>query len=132
MKETSRDISRLSGRINQTYGARYYKCIIRSDHYFMNSYKYIYRNPVEAGLCQGVEEYPYSTINGLLGSSPVYIPMIEDTLLFENTYRTLAWLNFKTKNEDRDSVKAALKRQYFKLPKNRNNSKPNHLEFDLL
>ncbi len=29
--------------------------------------KYVYFNPVDAGLCDEVSTYPYSTIHGLLG-----------------------------------------------------------------
>ena len=48
MRETSRSIIKDSERINQTYGSRYGRCLIHSNHHLMNAYKYIYHNPVKA------------------------------------------------------------------------------------
>lgn len=117
MRETSKEISRRSGRINQVYGGRNYKSVISSHHYFLNAYKYVYRNPVRAGLVDRVEAYPYSTLNGLTGFSQLLIPLNEDTVLFnENfSFETLEWLN-QCPNADReDEVRRALKKTSFKL-----------------
>src|ERR1700744_4903831 len=40
---------------------------IDSFYRFHEVYKYIYRNPVEAGLVRNVEDYPFSTIQNVLG-----------------------------------------------------------------
>ena len=55
MRETSRCIAHESRRINHVYGGRYFRCEIGNFHYFTHTYKYIYRNPVEAKLCALVE-----------------------------------------------------------------------------
>lgn len=82
MRETSREITRLSGRINQTYGTRNHKCLIKNYRYYMNCYKYVYQNPIRANLSSTVEAYPYSTLAGLLGLTCLTIPVAEDQLLF--------------------------------------------------
>jgi REP element-mobilizing transposase RayT len=132
MKATSDELTRRSKRINQTYGSRHYRGVIRSYHYFLLAYKYVYRNPVEARLCKNVEDYPYSTLSGLLGKWSLLIPTEEDRTLFSDVTGTLVWLNKKPKVESRDAVCAALKRREFKLPRDRKTRRPCTLENDLL
>ncbi len=83
MRETSRQIGRDAGRINQTYGSRHFKSEIRPVIYFLNAYKYLYRNPVEAGLSVEVESYKYSTLSILLGQQKSLIPLVDDQTLFQ-------------------------------------------------
>ncbi len=133
MKETSCEITRLSGRINQTYGGRHHKCLITSYHYFMNVYKYVYRNPVRAGLCNRVEEWPYSTLSGQLGLHRMIIPLAEDTLMFTPNfdYGNLIWLNTKSRQADEEEIRKALRRPFFKLSTPRSSGKKSELEFRL-
>jgi len=131
MRETSREITRLSGRINQTYGMRNHKTQIFQYHYFMNTYKYVYRNPVRAGICERVEDYPYSTLRGLLGQSRLIIPLEEDTLLFDSVEQTLQWLNQAPESEADKSMRLALRRPIFKFPRNKT-SKASRWETELI
>lgn len=121
MRETSKEIGRLSGRINQVYGARNFKTHLGSFHYFMNTYKYVYRNPVRAGICQFVEEYPYSTLHGQCGLKKLIIPLAEDTLLFDPNFSesALRWLNATPNIELEDEMRLILRRSNFesKAPK---------------
>lgn len=128
LREVSREITRSSNRINQTWGGRFFRSRLGTYHYFMHAYKYVYRNPVEANLCKKVEEYKYSTLNGLLGFDHLLIPMAEDPLLFENVKSTLSWLNTAPLLADRLHIKTALKKAEFCLPKPRKNSE-NPLEW---
>jgi len=132
MREVSRALTKAAHRINQTWGNRHFRCIISSQHYFLHAYKYAYRNPVEAGLCMRVEEYPFSTLSGLLGQNQLLIPLVEDLTLFSDVEGTLNWLNSKPNHEDWESIRCALKKTNFALRKNPNCNLPNHLEFDLL
>ncbi len=116
MVSTSRELQKLGGRINQIWGTRFFRCRLNSQWSFFNCYKYVYRNPVTAGICNNVEEYPYSTLQGLLGNSRIYIPLVEDTLLFENTEKNLRWLNTKPTDTALDSIRKALKHSDFKMP----------------
>lgn len=115
MRETSREVSRLSGRINQTYGGRNHKSLIATHHYFMNAYKYVYRNPVRAGLVSKVEHYPYSTLSGLLGLRRLTIPVAEDSILFQErfNFEELAWLNSTPEVTDEAQVRKALRKSEF-------------------
>ncbi len=119
MKQTSNSINDLSKRINQVYGSRYHRTLIEKYHHYMNAYKYVYRNPVEAGICRRAEDYCFSTLHGLSGSSKLHIPVSEDTVLFNDTYdhSILDWINTEPLHVHREQMSAALKRKIFKLSK---------------
>lgn len=119
MTFTSREITFLSNRVNQTYGGPYFSCLLDCNHHYLNAYKYVYRNPVEAGLANQVELYPYSTLSGLLGLTKIEIPLIEDLLLFENTMKHLSWLNTSYPEGALDEISKALKKSKFKFVRDR-------------
>lgn len=60
---------------------------------YINAYKYIYRNPVEAGLCPQVEDYSYSTLRSLLGFTHSYCEISDNIGLIHNPLHHLNWLN---------------------------------------
>ncbi len=130
MGETSRRISELSCRKNQIYGGRYHRSVITTDRYFRHAYKYVYRNPVKASLCNKVEEYPFSTLYGLVGNGTLSIPVEEDTLLFYDgiNFAAIDWLNKKPADIHQDEIRRALRRQIFELPRNKNTTKSSDLE----
>ena len=132
MKQSSFSLTTAGNRINQTYGQRYFRSVITSGHYFNHAYKYIYANPVKAGFVEKVEQYRFSTLHGLLGFEKLNIPIVEDTLLFEDTEYILKWLNRKVSEENWKSVKFALEKREFKLAKSKVNKKSSLLEIDTL
>ena len=66
---------------------------VRTLSQYLNTYKYIYRNPLEAGLCAAVEKYPYSSIYALLGKSKMPLEVFDQLGLIQNPYHILSWLN---------------------------------------
>ncbi|MGE3972941.1 MAG: transposase [Bdellovibrionales bacterium] len=130
MQETSRSVGQEAGRINPIWGGRFNRCEIKNHHYFLNAYKYVYRNPVRSQLCAQVEEYPFSTLHGTLGYTPLYIPLVEDVTLFSDPIGTLNWLNHASKTENSEAMRKALRRKIFSLPKIDSRAHP--LEYDLL
>jgi len=132
MRETSRVIAFESRRINHVYGARIFRSRLSSFHYFQHAYKYVYRNPVEAGLCERVEDYRFSTLNGLLGLSHLLIPIEGDALLFDSHQFGvhLEWLNTSPSAESRDDVRKALMKPSFTLPKLASSRRTHPLESD--
>ncbi len=131
MQATSTTIVKNSNRINGTYGGRHSRSIIDSRLYFSHCYKYVYRNPVAIGVCKKVEDYPFSTLHGLLGRQTLYIPVAHDDLLFSDVEKTLYWLNQEPKKEHSDAIKSAMKKPRFKLRKDPNTKKPHSLESEL-
>lgn len=132
MRATSAELSLETGRINQCYGARHYRCVIESPHYFLHAYKYVYRNPVKAGLSSTVESYPYSTLAGLLGFRHMFIPLECDETLFADVEGTLKWLNEAPAQEEWNLVRSAMKKRKFQLGKVRWSNLPSALEQNLL
>jgi REP element-mobilizing transposase RayT len=116
--EVSREIGRATGRINSIFGCPYGRSLLRTSGHFLDSYKYTYRNPVEARMIGRVEDYRYSTLHGLIGRSQLIIPVEYDDALFSDIEGTLRWLNedYPT-HEYRDAMSRGLRRSEFKLPK---------------
>jgi putative transposase len=122
MTEVSRSIGQTAGRINQTFGGRFHRSLIDNDLYFAQVYKYVYRNPIRAGICEKAEDYKFSTLPGLLGKQAVAIPLEEDIFLFQNNNaeKYLRWLNQNPAEHIEERIKKALKKSHFKFPKNNN------------
>lgn len=111
MRECSKEINRMSGRINQVWGRPYHSSVVLGFVHYQNVYKYLYRNAVDAGICNAVEEYPYSTLRGMLGLSHLLIP-IDDEMLFNDLNHQLTWLNDKPRsNEYRTVIRDALRKR---------------------
>lgn len=60
---------------------------------YLNTYKYIYRNPVEAGLCNRAEDYIYSSLRSLLGMAALSCEIHDQLGLIQNPLQILKWLN---------------------------------------
>lgn len=123
MGNVSKRLNELGNRINGNFAGRHFKTILDHPNYFLNAYKYNYRNPVTAGICKKVEDYPYSTLYGLLGRSRIAIPLVEDITLFSNVVESLRWLNERPDPEKLEAVRYALKRPYFRSKKNKSDGK---------
>ncbi len=132
MRSTSDSIAEITGRINPMWGTRYNRSLIETFHYFMNVYKYVYRNPVKSGVSNCVEEYKFSTLSGLLGFEHLMIPLEEDTLLFDDVERTMKWLNTEPDEFNWLSMKKGLKRQVFNPGYAPNRKNKSMLETSLL
>jgi putative transposase len=130
MRETSKQFGLLSGRINQIYGGPYFWSQLKSEIYYGHAYKYVYRNPVEGGLCLNAEDYPFSTLHSLVGRSKTIIPILEDTLLFSDIDSQVLWLNKKYKSDVyKEDIKNALRKRDFRFAKDKDR-KPSILEQD--
>ncbi len=75
----------------------------------MNVYKYLYRNPVEAGLCKRVQDYKYSTLYGIMGESRLIIPIEEDSIMsLEELNEILIWLNTEPSEKNKEDLRYLL------------------------
>jgi len=66
---------------------------IRHQAQYLNTYRYIYRNPTEAGIVQHCEDYPYSSLSGLIGKSVLRLNMVDRLGLIQNPIKIINWLN---------------------------------------
>ncbi len=124
MTKSSKSLTKAGNRINQTFAGRHFKCVLNEHNYFMNAYKYNYRNPVTAGICERVEDYPFSTLHMKLKLSPIKIPYIEDALLTEDRAGILEWLNIAPDAEKLKAARAGFKSAYFISRNHRDSAKP--------
>jgi REP element-mobilizing transposase RayT len=132
MGRTSRRLTREGNRINETFAGRHFKCILQRHNYYLNAYKYNYRNPVTAGICEAVEDYPYSTLHSLVRCSAALVPLCEDITYLSDPQGTLKWLNQTPDSKKLEGVRYGLKRQYFLSKKNRADNKPLIFDDDIL
>jgi REP element-mobilizing transposase RayT len=117
---TSRRLNELGNRINGNFAGRHYKTILHDPSCFLSAYKYVYRNPVDAGLCEKVQDYPYSSLAGLLGKHHFLTPIAPDETLFSDVEGTLEWLNRAPSADQLEAVRYALKRPLFKAKRDQN------------
>lgn len=110
-KRLALKVQKFSGRINQVFGGRYKWCLIQSQTYFMNCYRYVYQNPVRAGISRDCQSYPYSTIHHLLGKGAFVIP-IHDRYGFKDEYG-LNWMNREIAEKEKEVLRKGLYRSLF-------------------
>jgi len=86
---------------------------IQSAEYYKIAYKYVYRNPVTAGMCARVEDYEFSSLRGLLGAENIGAPVIDNMGLIFGPRKMLAWLNTPENNDTTHLISLMLKNQPF-------------------
>ena len=130
LKEVSKELNQKSHKINQNFGDRHYKTLVASSHYALNVYKYVYQNPLRSELAQYCEEWPWSTLHGILGFKKLIIPIEPDQILFNPHFddTALRWLNQKAKSDHIDEMKRYLKKGIMRPTTNRKTTRISELE----
>jgi putative transposase len=130
MRSVAQRTNLRTGRSGHVFGGPYRWSLIGSTCYFRHALKYVYRNPVKAGLCSVVEEYPFSTLYGLLGNAHLPFPIsftrvgMELALPHENPIEQLGWLNRPFPQEAEKLIQAGLRKARFEALKNRQTRRP--------
>ena len=123
LRLTTVKINQRSRTINHLWGGRYKWSLIESQTHYFQVYRYIYQNPVRAGICGKVEDYPFSTLKDVPIPLHSFIPMS-----FGGHEGEILWLNERYKKEDEEIIKLGLRKQQFDVSK-RNLSSFNKLSF---
>ena len=110
-KTFSLKVKKESGNPDQLFCGRYDWCTIQSNKYLANCFRYIYQNPIRAGLVYRCEEYLYSTLQVCLGVSEFSIP-IHDKFGFKDEFG-LFWLNEIIREQELNSMKNGLFKKIF-------------------
>jgi putative transposase len=114
MTETSREIARTGGRINKIFGSRYKSSLIGNPVYYANSFRYIYQNPLRAGICKNVFQYPWSTLtNGRIAVAPCL--KFNERIPTDEKIRE-HWLNTIPDCAYNELMRKALRRTEFQFP----------------
>lgn len=114
-RELAKELNRTTGRINQTFGNRYFASIAKDPRYYLTLYRYVYRNPIEAKACHKVEDYPYSSIQHVLGYRKMEFPVFDFPIVEGQWRQNLEWLNSDYKKDEKEQIRNALKRPIFEL-----------------
>jgi putative transposase len=119
MSNLTKKANRVVGRSGHVFGGPYYRTVIHSSRYYGHAFKYVYRNPVRAGLCDAVEDYRFSTLHGLIGSDrllfPIHFPRIELALSLPaiEPIDLLGWLNTPFSKEAESLIQHGLRKPIF-------------------
>ena len=129
LRETCRKVNQRANRINHLFGGPYKWSLITTPTYYSLCLKYIYNNPVRAGICGQVEEYPFSSVSTLW--APEKLPFLiehwkwsDDLIKWGDQLAILAWLNSDYPMNMMADIKKGLKKSQFEIPKNRSSRKP--------
>lgn len=113
LRLSSVEINRRCRNQNHLWGGRYRWSLIDSQRHYYQVYRYIYQNPIRAGLVTKVQDYPFSTLNKEI-PFPLHtsVPMS-----FGGSEGELIWLNEKYDEEDLNLIKLGLKKSQFHVDK---------------
>lgn len=114
-REVAKRANSKVGRVNHFWGARYKWSVIYDDTYYWNAVKYIFRNPIEAGLSKKVEDYKYSSLPSRGPSYPWQLPDLFESQN-DSVNIDLNWLNESFEETQNKVIQKALRRREFKLP----------------
>ena len=123
MRSGTRSLNLHSGHSGHIFSGRYHWTIIDSPTYYSHAFKYVYRNPVRAGLCESVQDYTFSTLSGLAGSRnlpfPIHYPFRKDNHIFipDSFDEMVSWLNHPFKIEHLKAIQKAMNRTRYQPPK---------------
>ncbi len=121
LSSSTRRLNQASGRTGHVFNGPYFRSLIQDSRYYSHAFKYVYRNPVRAGVVRDVTDYRFSTLNGLVGSSHLPFPLFHpgngagDLLIPDETENLLYWLNQPTPKEADAAIRKAYRKSVFKL-----------------
>jgi putative transposase len=115
--KTFSDLLRIaSNKENRMFGSNYKWSLIKNHRYFHNVFRYIYQNPLRAGITEQCENYPYSTLH--YTSNNIETPF--DFTKLDQLESNLSFINEKLDFEKSNQIKKGLRKSIFKEVKKRN------------
>jgi putative transposase len=120
-KKVAQQINCKSKRINHVFGGTYRGTLITQEYYYVNVIKYVFRNPLEAGICDSVLDYKYSTLLNYMGKlNQSCLHLISSTHVMDSVARyqkkiVLEWLNYSFSSDDYELIKKGLNKSEFKI-----------------
>lgn len=122
-REIARKANKKTSRINHFFGGAYKWSLVQKENYYWNVLKYIFRNPIRAGICHSVEIYKFSSLN----IKPKNFNWnVTDFFNDKNKKISLDldWLNEPFLQEIEEGLQLALRRKEFKMPRAQNGYLP--------
>lgn len=130
----SKAINFKTDRVNHIFGNRHKASIISNNIYYSHAVRYVFQNPVRAGICEDVDSYAFSTITAFKEAIRRGISNMGWQYQAPNNLQYLPlhdlnpkilnfWLNKKYSDEDILYLKKSLKRTVFRPIKKRGTRK---------
>jgi len=126
--EVSKRVAEHSGSSGFRFETRYKWTIIYEVEHYIATLCYVYQNPIRAGICNSVSEFPYSTLHGMLGYSRLPIPLYIHDLQADHflepdmQFELEKWVDNPMPEHKVKQVRTALRRFEFKYAKNQSNA----------
>jgi putative transposase len=117
LRNTSIRISKLALTSNHLWGGRYKWSLVESQTHYYQVYRYIFQNPVRAGIFDRVESYPYTTLRDVPIPLHSFIPMS-----FGGREGELHWLNEHFQKEDQELIRLGLRKFQFDISQRKLNA----------
>lgn len=130
LTSTSKAMGRAAGRINHSYGTRYFSSHIAQPMHRLSAYKYLLRLPVEAKHVENFYDYEFSTAHALLGKSIASFPVIDPWLMDSDLNEIVRWIDQAPHAHDFQTIRKALRRNQFQFPLT-NNKRAHRLDLRL-
>ncbi|HXH74010.1 MAG TPA: transposase [Bacteriovoracaceae bacterium] len=109
LRNTSVIISKRAQTMNHLWGGRYRWSLITSQTHYFQVYRYIFQNPVRAGIVSRVEDYQFSTLR-----AEVPFPLHSSVpMTFGGGEGEIIWLNEKFDSEDLELIQKGLRKGQF-------------------
>ncbi len=102
------------------FGGRYKYSIIKYPEHYLSVYRYVYQNPLRAGIVDRVENYKWSTVQALLGLSSLQFPLAKHDysyLIPASISEELRWLNLTQSQSELEKLRRGLRKSIFQPPK---------------
>jgi len=113
MKEMAQQINKKAQRINHVFGSPYKWCVITTNHYLYNVFRYIYQNPLRANICTDMNDYRYYKI-----FNDHFVSEIKENEHFDK------WLNTIPELQSNEFIKKSLYRREFRVGRDPITRKP--------
>jgi putative transposase len=137
----ARETNRKSGQSDHLFGRPYSPSLITDPYYYAHAMRYIYQNPLRAGLSRTVEGYSFSTVHEELNIASsrersllkIVSPTngIDHLLSAMTDVERLVWYNEPLDTQDSIFIKNGLRKRTFKIAKPQGTKKENWLSSGL-
>lgn len=123
VEEVTRKHNQQAKRVGHLFRGSYKACLVPAPSTYPHVTRYVLRNPVRAGLCDRVQDWPFTADQSLCLSRSIETddPILHEFKLHHHlgSQPPLAWANAPTRKEDLERIRKAIMRTEFKLPKDR-------------
>jgi putative transposase len=116
--EVALSLSHKLGKHSYRFQARYKATIIKEPSHFEIVMRYVYQNPVSAGICSRVEDYPYSSLWGqLYGEQGILLwpSCLSPEMHTRHPEEWLGFYNREQEHKDRAVLTRGLRHSEFRI-----------------